>query len=84
MIAAVGCPVAVAATIYLTRDVDPRSWLSDLNLPPWLSLLLGPGKLVLLAVIVGLAAAGEARRRHRLPTERPEGNTADSPLESSE
>ncbi len=49
----------------------PRRMLSGMNaisipdVPGWLHFLLGPGKLIILAVIFALALVGESERRKR-------------------
>jgi hypothetical protein len=57
----IGWLLVIAVTIYLTRDLDPRSWFSRpdwLDLPdlPWYLKLIGPVKILVLVVVITLAA----------------------------
>jgi hypothetical protein len=58
--------IAVAFLVPLPNlDIDLPVWLSPPDLPGWLRFLLGPGKLLVLAVIVLLVVLEQADRRRR-------------------
>ncbi len=71
LVLGIGWLIAIAVTIYLTRHLDPRSWVPSVDgfhlpdLPGPLHWLFGPWKFVVIAVVVGLVT--EIRRRRRSP-----------------
>lgn len=67
IVCGIGWLVVVAGLMFLTRHLDPRSWLSSIDLPamPWYVRLLGPVKIVVVLAIAGAAAAQAWRHEHR-------------------
>jgi hypothetical protein len=61
--------LAIAAFLLLPLPHIDLPAISLPDLPGWLEFLLGPGKLVILAVVVVLAALGETERRRRRETD---------------